>query len=166
MGETTTGLLEGIMENRGMAGLIVAICLVLALMLLHGCGGATPSRQQTGLTQTQQNVQAQGNTEYLLQQAGFKKWQVNQNMPQQEALLSALPKRTLVTYERDGEKLHAYGDKDTRTLYIGDDIAYQRYLALAQGRDMCTVRTGGSESANFWNCMDAYRQGGGGQPGK
>jgi hypothetical protein len=166
MGETTTGLLEGIMENRGMAGFIVAICLVLALMLLNGCGGATPSRQQTGLTQTQQNVQAQGNTEYFLQQAGFKRYQVNQNMPQQEALLSALPKRTLVTYERDGEKLHAYGDKDTRTLYIGNEAAYQKYLAQAQGKNICEQQVGGGESAKFWNCMDEYRQKGGGQPGK
>ena len=86
-------------------------------------------------------------------------------MPQQEALLSALPKRTVTTYERDGQKLYAYGDKDTRTLYIGDDAAYQRYLSLAQGRQVCRVRTGGAESSSFWGCMDEYRQGGG-QSGK
>ena len=47
-------------------------------------------------------------------------------MPQQEALLSALPKRTVTAYERDGEKLYTYGDKDTRTLYIGDAPAYRQ----------------------------------------
>jgi hypothetical protein len=111
-------------------------------------------------------MQQQTGTEYFLQQAGFKRVQVNQNMPQQEALLSALPKRTVTTYERDGKKLYAYGDKDSRTLYIGDDAAYKRYLALAKGRDICAVKAGGGESATFWNCMDQYRQGGGGQPGK
>lgn len=146
------------MEKRGTAGLSAAICLILVLMLLTGCGGATASRQQ--------NIQQEVGTEYLLEQAGFKKWQVNQDMPRQEALLSALPKRTIVTYKRDGQKLHAYGDKDTRTLYIGDDSAYQRYLALAQGKNLCEQRVGGGESAKFWSCMDEYQQGGGGQPGK
>jgi len=146
------------MKKRGMEKLSAVICLILALMLWNGCGGATASRQQ--------NLQQQVGVEYLLEQAGFKKWQVNQDMPQQEALLSALPKRTLVTYERDGQKLHAYGDKDTRTLYIGDNAAYQRYLVLAQGKKLCEQRVGGGESANFWSCMDEYQQGGGGQPGK
>ena len=72
----------------------------------------------------------------------------------------------MTTYERDGEKLYAYGDKDTRTLYIGDDAAYQQYLSLARGRQVCRVRAGGAESAGFWNCMDEYRHGGGGLPGK
>ena len=111
-------------------------------------------------------------TEYFLQQAGFRKYQVNQNMPQQEALLSALPKRTVTTYERDGQKLYAYGDKDTRTLYIGDDAAYQRYLSgpgpaglPGKGRrrriGQLLEKTGGAESSSFWGCMDEYRQGGG-----
>ena len=145
----------------GMAGLRAAMVLMLVLMLLTGCGGGSGP-----IASEKEHMQQQVGTEYLLEQAGFNKWQVNQNMPQQQALLSALPKRTLVTYERDGQKLHAYGDKDTRTLYIGDDTAYQRYLALAQGRNLCARQVGGGESANFWSCMDEYRQGGGGQPGK
>ncbi len=115
------------MQKRGMAGLIGVICVVMASMLLAGCGGGTGP-----IASGQQHEQQQVGDEYFLQQAGFRKYQVNQNMPQQEALLSALPKRTVTTYERDGEKLYAYGDKDTRTLYIGDDAAYQRYLSLAQ----------------------------------
>ena len=145
------------MENRGMVGWIGVICLILVSILWIGCGGGTASRQV---------AQQQVGTEYLLDQAGFKKYQVNQNMPQQEALLSTLPKRTLVSYQRDGEKLHAYGDKDTRTLYIGNEAAYQRYLSLAKGREVCEVREGGGESAKFWGCMDEYRQGGVRQPGK
>src|SRR3974377_406313 len=149
------------MDKRGMAGLDAAICLMLVSLLCSGCGGG-PGPIASG----QEHMQQQVGTEYFLQQAGFRKYQVNQNMPEQEALLSALPKRTVTTYERDDEKLYAYGDKDSRTLYIGNDAAYQRYLALAQGRNLCASRVGGAESAKFWGCMDEYRQGGGGQPGK
>src|SRR3974377_1193442 len=149
------------MDKRGMAGLDAAICLMLVSLLCSGCGGG-PGPIASG----QEHMEQQVGTEYCLQQAGFRKYQVNQNMPQQEALLSALPKRTVTTYERDGEKLYAYGDKNTGTLYIGDDAAYQRYLTLAKGREICQVRAGGGESANFWGCMDEYRQGGGGGAGK
>ena len=47
-------------------------------------------------------MQQQVGTEYFLQQAGFNKIHVNQTMPSQEALLAALPKRTVIKYERDG----------------------------------------------------------------
>jgi hypothetical protein len=148
------------MDKRGMTGLSAAICLILVSMLWYGCGGGGP------IASRDQHLEQQVGTEYFLQQAGFKKWQVNQTMPEQEALLSALPKRTLVTYERDGEKLHAYGDKDSRTLYIGNEAAYQRYLALAQGKNVCEQREGSVDSAKFWGCMDELRQGGGRPPGK
>jgi hypothetical protein len=149
------------MKNRGMAGLSASICLLLVSLLWIGCGGG-----RGPIASGKEHMQQQTGTEYFLQQAGFKRYQVNQNTPQQEALLSALPKRSVTTYERDGKKLYAYGDKDFKILYIGDDAAYQRYLALAKGRDTCEVKAGGGESANFWKCMDQYRQGGGGQPGK
>jgi hypothetical protein len=148
------------MKNRGMAGLVAAIGLILVVILGNGCGGGGP------IASRDRHLEQQVGTEYLLQQAGFRKWQVKRDMPQQEALLSTLPTRTLVNYQRDGEKLHAYGDKDTRTLYIGDEAAYQRYLALAQGKEACEQQVGGGESAKFWGCMDEYRQGGGRQPGK
>ena len=149
------------MENPKRAGLGAAVCLMLVAMLCSGCGG-----KGGPIASRQENVQEQVGSEYFLQQAGFRKYQVNQNMPQQEALVSALPKRTVTTYVRDGQKLYAYGDKDSRVLYIGDEAAYQRYLALAKGREVCEVREGSGESAKFWGCMDDYRQGGGKQPGK
>jgi hypothetical protein len=117
------------MKKRGMAWLSAVICLLLVSLLLIGCGGG-----RGPIASGQEHMQQQTGTEYFLQQAGFRQYQVNQNMPQQEALLSALPKRTVTKYERDGKKLYAYGDKDTRTLYIGDEAAYQRYLSLAQGK--------------------------------
>ncbi len=149
------------MAKRGTVWLSLGFFFFLVSMLGSGCGGG-PGPIVSGQEHKQQEV----GTEYFLQQAGFTKYQVNQNMPQQQALLSALPKRTVTTYERDGEKLYAYGDKERGVLYIGNDAAYQRYLGLAKGRQICQVRAGGGESANFWSCMDQYRQGGGGQPGK
>ena len=151
------------MVKRGMAGLGAAVGLRLIPLLLLGCGGGSGKGP---IASGQEHMQQQVGDEYFLQQAGFRRIQVNQNMPSQEALLSALPKRTVTTYERNGEKLYAYGDKDTNTLYIGDDAAYQRYLSLSKGRQICQVRAGGGESAQFWGCMDQYRQGGGGQSGR
>jgi hypothetical protein len=137
-----------------MAGFVAAICLILVTALWNGYAVAD-----------RQNLQEQVVTEYLLEKAGFAKWQVNQDTPKREALLSALPKRIIVTYRRDGSTYHAYGDKDSRIIYVGDEAAYQRYLDLAQGRKVCERREGGG-SAKFWSCFDEYRQGGGGQPGK
>jgi hypothetical protein len=150
------------MKIRGMIGLGAAICLVPVLLLGSGCGGG-----RGPVASEKAHMQQQVGNEYFLQQAGFRRYKVNQNMPEQEALISALPKRTVIKYERDGQKLYAYGDKDSRTLYIGDDAAYQRYLALAKGKDTCQVEAGGGvDSTNFWNCMDQYQQGGRGQPRK
>jgi hypothetical protein len=145
---------ESIVEKLKKAGWIGAILLILVTMLWNGLAFADQQQKQDEVI-----------TENLLQKAGFQKWAINQNTPQREALLSALPKRTIVIYRRDGQTLHAYGDKDTRTLYVGDEVAFQRYLSFAQGRKVCQVREGG-ESPAFWSCMDEYRQGDGGQPGK
>jgi hypothetical protein len=153
------------MKMRGMAGLGAAVAVLLAVMFFTGCGGGTSTVSR------QASAQEQVTNESLLQQAGFKRWRVNQTtMPQQEALLSALPKGTLVTYERDGKKLHAYGDKDRRVLYIGDEAAYQRYLSLAQGKAVYAqkegAREGTLESVKFWGSMEEYRVKGGGEPEK
>jgi hypothetical protein len=150
------------MKKRGISRLSAAICLILVVILGYGCGGGGGP-----IASRDQHVQQQVGTEYFLEQAGFKKLPINQNMPKSEALLSALPKRTIVTYRRDGIIYHAYGDKDTRTLYIGDELAYQRYLSLAAGkRQYCERREGGGESARFWVCFDELQQKGGGLPGK
>jgi hypothetical protein len=149
------------MVKRGTVGVGAALGLLLAAMWCAGCGGsgATVSRQA--------GAQEQVTNESLLQQAGFKRWRVNQTtMPQEEALLSALPKGTMVTYERDGKKLHAYGDKDRRVLYIGNEEAYQRYLSLAQGRAVSEKREGTVESIRFWGSMDEYRPKSSVEPGK
>ena len=87
------------MEKRWMVGLGAMICLMLVSLLAIGCGGG-----RGPIASGQEHMQQQVGTEYFLQQAGFRKYQVNQTMPQQEALISALPKRTVTTYERDAQK--------------------------------------------------------------
>jgi hypothetical protein len=148
---------EGIMKNRRMAGLVAALCLILVSMVsVLWPGPAAADRQK----QQEQVV-----TEYLLEQAGFDKWRVNQTTPKREALLSALPKGTIVTYRSNGKVYHAYGDKIASIIYVGDEAAYQRYLSLAQSKNLCERREGG-ESAQFWSCFYEQRQGGGAPPGK
>ena len=57
------------MQNRGMAGLIGVICVVMVSMLLAGCGGGAGP-----MASGQQHEQQQVGTEYFLQQAGFRKY--------------------------------------------------------------------------------------------
>lgn len=143
------------MVSRRVAECIGTIFLILVTMLWSGYANA----------ERQQKVQEQVVTESLLEKAGFQKWQVNQNTPKREALLSALPTGTIVIYRRGGTTYHAYGDKVSRIIYIGDEAAYQRYLSLAQGRKLCKLREGG-ESVGFWSCLEEFQQGRGVQPGR
>jgi len=151
------------MENRKMAGLaarrffvLVGMISLLSLISLLWTGLAAADREKK---------QEQVVTEYLLEQAGFDKWRVNYDSPKREALLSALPKGTIVTYRSGGTVYHTYGDQSARIIYVGDEAAYQRYLSLAQSKNLCERREGG-KSAQFWSCFYEQRQGGGAQPGK
>jgi hypothetical protein len=151
------------MENRKMAGMaarrflvLVGMISLLSLISLLWSGPAAADREK----QMDRVV-----TEYLLEQAGFDKWRVNYDSPKREALLDALPKGTIVTYRADGKVYHTYGDHTARIIYVGDEAAYQRYLSLAEKKNLCERREGG-ESPHFWSCFDEMRQGGGGQTGK
>jgi hypothetical protein len=148
------------MDNPKMAGLVAARLLILVSLIslvgLLWSGSAAADRQKK---------QEQVVTEYLLEQAGFDKWRVTYDMPKREALLSALPKGTIVTYRADGKVYHTYGDHSARIIYVGNEAAYQRYLSLAEKKNLCERREGG-ESPHFWSCFDEMRQGGGGQTGK
>jgi hypothetical protein len=124
-------------------------------MLMSACAGAErPTTKEVVVT------------EYFLEQAGFKKLDVNMETPQRQALLNAIPRGKIITYRRDGKTYHVFGSEGTQTIYLGDEAAYQRYLATATGRQLCE-RVDASESSKFWACYDEYQQkGGGGQPGK
>jgi hypothetical protein len=142
------------MGNRMMAGFSAAICLIFLTML---CPGYANAQRQS----TQQLVV----TEYLLEKAGFQKWDVNMETPKRQALLNAIPKGKISTYLRNGEVYHVYGDERSQTLYIGDEAAYQRYLSMAKGKQLCE-RVDATDSAKFWSCFDDFQKAGGGQQGK
>jgi len=91
-------------------------------------------------------------TEYLLTTAGFNRWEVNEETPKRQALLNSIPPGKLTTFERGSEVYHAYADVGSNVLYIGDDAAYQRYLALGRNRKLCQ-RVPGTSQAEFWECM-------------
>lgn len=140
------------MAMRMKAGVIPAILLILFTILINGCAG--------GQTQT---TQPPVNTEDLLVTAGFQRWVVSMETPKRQALLDAIPKGKIVTYERNGEVLHAYANDRTNTLLVGNAAAYQKYLSLAQGKEMCE-RVAGSNAVEFWSCMQEPR-GEGARPG-
>jgi hypothetical protein len=139
-----------------MAGLVAARLLILvsliSLVSLLWSGPAAADRQKK---------QEQVVTEYLLEQAGFDKWRVTYDMPKREALLSALPKGTIVTYRADGKVYHTYGDHTARIIYVGDEAAYQRYLSLAEKKNLCERREGGESPPSGPASMRCGRGAGG-----
>ena len=137
------------MANWRKAGFNAAIFLVLFAMLFNGCA-AGQSTQQVVIT------------EYLLKDAGFKPWDVNMQTPKSQALLNSIPKGKIVTYQADGGVYHVYGDENSKTLYIGDTAAYQKYLSMAKGKQLCE-RVDATNSQQFWSCFDEFQKSGGGQ---
>ncbi len=140
------------------AGFMGAIAFILAAILMNGCAGGGQTLTETG----GQTLSGSVTTEYLLTKAGFEKLPVNDTFPKRQALLNSIAPGKLVTYFRDKEAYYAYGDPVSQTLYIGDEGAYQNYLALSKGRQLCE-RVPGSNSAAFWGCMQEYRERGGGR---
>jgi len=135
--------------NPRAAGWHAAILSVLLTMLLSNCAGEPkPTLRQVNVT------------EYFLVEAGFRKWEVNMEAPKRQALLNSLPRGKIVTYQRDGQTYHAYADEAAQTLYVGDEAAYQRYQAIARGRQLCE-RVDATESTAFWRCFDEFPKAGG-----
>ncbi len=126
---------------------LTAVWLVCGVMLFCGCA----ERQAT--------IRDQVTTEYLLSKAGFTQYKPNMETPKSEALLDALPEGQITTFNAQGAAYHAYPDKQARVLYIGDGNAYQNYLALAQGRNLCQ-RVDAPNSSGFWSCFQELQQAG------
>ncbi len=145
---------KGVVVNWRQAGSRGALFLILLTMIFNGCAGAERPRTEKQVV-----------TEYLLQQAGFQKWGVNDETPKRKALLDVLSPGTIMTYKRDGQIYHAYGDQNSGTLYVGDEAAYQKYLTMAKGEQLCG-RAEGTNTEKFWSCFDEYQKTGGSQPGK
>jgi len=131
---------EEMMANRRLAIFKVAFLLVFFTMLFQGCA------------ERQAALRDQVTTEYLLTKAGFTTYKPNMETPRTQALLDALPGGQITTFTGNGTVYHAYPDKMANTLYIGDAAAYQKYAALAQGRNLCQ-RVDAPNSAGFWSCF-------------
>jgi hypothetical protein len=127
------------------SGFIRAILAVLALALIQGCAGP-------------QTVKETVMTEYFLKEAGFEEWPVNMQTFHAQSLMEAIPQGKIVTYRLRGETYHVYSDVGSNKLYVGDEVAYQKYLAMAQGRQLCE-RVDATESAPFWRCFDELQPG-------
>jgi hypothetical protein len=140
------------MANWNWARFMGAISLILAAVLINGCAGGGQTLVETGGQALPQEV----TTEYLLTTAGFKRLPVNDDTPKRQALMNSIPSGKLVTYTRNGEVYHAYADEGSKALYLGDEPAYQRYLALARGRKLCE-RVPGTNQVEFWGCMQEYQ---------
>ncbi|MCX5888949.1 MAG: hypothetical protein NTY36_05785 [Deltaproteobacteria bacterium] len=126
-----------------------AFFLVLCTLFFSACAGG-------------QGTQHLVVTEYVLTDAGFKAWEVNDTTPKRQAMLDAIPRGKITTFSGDGEVYHVYADEGSKTLYVGDEAAYQKYLSLAKGRQLCE-RVDAPNSVAFWSCFDDVKQPGGGQ---
>jgi len=130
-------------KDKFTAGLL----LLLLAFFLNACAGA-PTTQDLVVT------------EYFLEKAGFRKLDVNETTPKRQALLNSIPRGKISSYQRDGETHYAYTDEAAQRLYIGDETAYQNYLVMTKGRQLCERVEGGSESAKFWSCYDEFQKSG------
>ena len=136
---------EGVMANWRQAGAYAVIGLIFLSIL--GCGGGA----------VMQPLQDQVTTEYLLNQAGFTKYKPNMETPKTQALLDALPEGQVTTFRADGVAYHAYPDKRSNVLYVGDQAAYDKYAAMAQDKKVCQ-RVDAPDSAGFWGCFQEMQQ--------
>jgi hypothetical protein len=141
---------EGMMGNRRRAGLNAAIGLFFITLMFYGCGGAYPGGGM-------QPLQSQVTTEYMLGQAGFTQYKPNMETPRTQALLDALPEGTITTFRANGIAYHAYPDKRSNILYVGDQAAYEKYTGMSKDRNVCR-RVEAPDSAGFWGCFQEMQQ--------
>jgi hypothetical protein len=135
---------EGMMANRRQARANAVICLLFLTILFCGCGGMQP-------------LQDQVTTEYLLTQAGFMQYKPNMETPKTQALLDALPEGQVTTFRANGNAYHAYPDKRSNILYVGNQAAYDKYASMATGKKLCQ-RVDAPNSAGFWGCFQEMQQ--------
>ncbi len=132
---------------------LTGVWLVCAAGLFFGCA------------ERQAAIRDQVTTEYLLSKAGFVQYKPNMETPKSQALLDALPGGEITTFNANGVAYHAYPDKQSGVLYIGDANAYQNYVSLAQGRNLCQ-RVDAPNSSGFWGCFQELQQAGAAVRGK
>ncbi len=135
------------MTKRRQAEFYAAFFLILVTWVFSACAGG-------------QGTQHLVVTEYLLKDAGFKPWEVNDTTPKRQAILNSSPRGKIVTFKGEAGVYHVYADEGSKTLYVGDAAAYQKYLVLSKGRQLCE-RVDATSSAAFWSCFDEAKAPGG-----
>jgi hypothetical protein len=138
---------EGMVANWRQARSNAVIGLLFLSILFWGCGGGA----------SMQPLQSQVTTEYLLSQAGFTQYKPNMETPKTQALLDALPEGQVTTFRANGTAYHAYPDKRSNVLYVGDQAAYDKYAAMAQDKKVCQ-RVDAPNSSGFWGCFQEMQQ--------
>ena len=137
--------------NRTQARSKMAICYILVALLFYGCAGG---QVESG----GQPLRAVVIDEYMLTTAGFQKYKPNMETPKTQALLDALPSGRVTTFRANGRNsYHAYPDKGSNTLYVGDQAAYDKYVSMAQGAKGLPAG-GAPNSAGFWGCFQEMQQ--------
>ena len=139
--------------NRRQARSKTASCFILVAILFYGCAGG---QVRSGGQPLQEVVI----DEYMLTTAGFTKYKPNMETPKTQALLDALPSGQVTTFRANGIAYHAYPDKGSNTLYVGDQAAYDKYVSMAQGKKVCQ-RVDAPDSSGFWGCFQEMQQKGG-----
>lgn len=138
---------EGMVANWRQAGSITVIGLILLGILGCAAGGGG------GM----QPLQSQVTTEYMLSQAGFTQYKPNMETPRTQALLDALPEGQITTFRANGVPYHAYPDKRSNVLYVGNQAAYEKYAGLAKDKNLCQ-RVDAPDSSGFWGCFQEMQQ--------
>jgi hypothetical protein len=141
------------LKNAVYLAALGSIILTVALM---GCATAQESQQASQPTVS---------TLYMLTTAGFQPWKVNLETPKRAALLSAIPRGKIVSYDMNGSPYHVYADPDANILYVGDELAYQRYLGMTHGKSYCE-RVKGANQEQFWRCFEEFKTKGAHPPGQ
>ena len=136
--------------NRRQARSKMAIGFILVAILFYGCAGG---QLETGGQPLREDVV----DEYMLTKAGFIPYKPNMETPKTQALLDAPPAGQVTTFRTNGATYHAYPDKGSNTLYVGDQDAYDKYVSMALGKKVCQ-RVDAPDSSGFWGCFQELQQ--------
>lgn len=112
-----------------------------------------------GCAVTPTAVQNRVISEYMLMEAGFKKFDVNDTTPSRRALLDATGQGQIFSYWVGNDKYYVYADPNSQALYIGDERAYQNYVSKEKDKKLCQALDA-PNSAPFWACYQEFQQGG------
>ncbi|MBM4286395.1 MAG: hypothetical protein FJ128_14300 [Deltaproteobacteria bacterium] len=97
-------------------------------------------------------------TPEMLREAGFKLYPAE--TPQELAHLRTCPADTVMIHERPGAKCYAFADPPSKSMYIGDEEAYQRFKAILEKQER-RIREQRIESDPLFWPMWGTRWGGG-----